>query len=63
MYARKKGTWVDIGSGCVVDMREVRRKEGQTWVEAFKEAGLEGWMVNEWSFHSRFSWESGEETT
>ncbi|KAI9058190.1 hypothetical protein FKP32DRAFT_1582397 [Trametes sanguinea] len=46
LYAGKEGEWVALGSGNVVDWKEVRRAEGQSWEEAFK--GLNSaWLVDE----------------
>ena len=48
MYAGEAGRWVDLGSGNIVGVREVRREEGQGWEEAFGAAAeMKGWLVDE----------------
>ena len=46
LYAPKEGEWVELGSGNVVGVATVTRRDGQEWKEAFKEFEASGWLVD-----------------
>ncbi|KAH9924270.1 uncharacterized protein BXZ73DRAFT_91274 [Epithele typhae] len=45
LYAPTEGEWLHLGRGNVAGVNEVKRGDGQTWAEAFKQ--LDRWLADE----------------